>query len=739
MMENTLNSLFDSNSVAIVHLSHNLQILKVNRSFLDFSQKKETDLIKSDFSSLFPSPAFIIITHEVIKNGIPYFHNSDSDSSDQVFPYLLKDEIWALIPIQTDEIAPKSLILAIFSKNKKQFVQKKILSHIVEGICIVRMEDGIIVETDRTFEKMFGYEPGEMIGKEVSTINAPTEYTPEETRENIMDGLKKYGAWKGEVKNLNKEGKGFWCNANVFVMDHPEFGEVLISVHTDITERKEQEEYLRFQSQIITNLAEGVCLVNIDSGLIVFTNPAFEKMFGYNTGEMIGLDVSLLNAPTEKSPEETKKEILNIITETREFHGEVYNIRKDGTPFWTYGNVSLFNHPKYGKVLASVQTDITKQKELEEDKLRALKIESISLLAGGIAHDFNNILSAILGNVNLIQLKIQNEPSLVKMLDLIEKSVKKANSLTKQLLTFSKGGTPIKETESIISIVEESAKFILHGSKSKYHLETIGKIPPVEVDEGQMNQVINNLLLNAADSMKNGGIIEIIIDTMEASESPHIQAESGRFVRIRIQDHGVGISKENQLQIFNPYFSTKIGGNGLGLATCYSIITNHNGFITFKSELGVGTEFSVFLPASLNKVKKKPKISKETPSFSGKVLVIEDDVAIQTTLSKMLTQLGFEVTVVSTGTSGVHMFQESVDKKQPYSLIICDLTIPGDIGGKESMRRILEIDSQAIGIVSSGYSQDPVLAHFEKYGFKGILNKPYTFDHLKELLTKIFQ
>ncbi|KKN12085.1 hypothetical protein LCGC14_1020080 [marine sediment metagenome] len=244
-------------------------------------------------------------------------------------------------------------------------LQSEIMTNMSEGVYLVRMEDFIIAYANPRLEEMFGYTRGEMIGKDVAIVNAPTDKTPEETKEDIVEILVETGEWHGEVKNIKKDGTHFWCYANVSLFDHPEYGRVIVSVHTDITERKKKEEEIKLHSVIMTNLAEGVHLIRADDGKIVYTNPAFEEMFGYNPGEMIGKDISIINAPTSMTPEETKEEIIRILLDIGEWHGEIINIKKDGTTFWCYANVSLFDHPEYGRVIVAVHTDITERKKVE--------------------------------------------------------------------------------------------------------------------------------------------------------------------------------------------------------------------------------------------------------------------------------------------------------------------------------------------------------------------------------------
>ena len=258
-------------------------------------------------------------------------------------------------------------ITARKKREKEAHLHSQIMTNMSEGVYLIRIVDGTIVYTNPRLEEMFGYNPGEIIGKHVSIVNAPADKDPEDKAEEILGILEEKGQWHGEILNIKKDGTQFWCYANVSTFDHPEYGTVIVSIHTDITERKNTEEEMRLQSEIMTNMAEGVYLVRINDGIIAYTNPKFEKMFGYNQGEMIGKHVSIVNAPTEKTPEETAEEIVGVLERTGEWHGEVKNIKKDGTPFWCFANVSVFNHPEYGEVLVAVHTDITERKKKDKE------------------------------------------------------------------------------------------------------------------------------------------------------------------------------------------------------------------------------------------------------------------------------------------------------------------------------------------------------------------------------------
>jgi two-component system cell cycle sensor histidine kinase/response regulator CckA len=302
-----------------------------------------------------------------------------------------------------------------------------------------------------------------------------------------------------------------------------------------------------------------------------------------------------------------------------------------------------------------------------------------------------------------------------------------ANTLTKQLLTFAKGGNPIKKIVNIEKIIRESANFILRGSNCKPEFLFPNKIPFVEVDIGQINQVFNNLIINAAQSMPNGGIISIKINTMSENDISFLPLVKGTYIQIIISDQGTGIPEEIRPKIFDPYFTTKKGGSGLGLATVYSIIKHHNGHVTFESELGVGTSFFIYLSISEKTETEEDIIHQEIRNLTGSVLILEDEVAVQETTKKMCSKIGLQADVVASGEQILELYS-----KKKYDFLILDLTIRAGMGGKETIQHLLIIDPKVKAIVSSGYSDDDVLSNHRNYGFMGVLKKPYSLDQLQK-------
>ena len=382
-----------------------------------------------------------------------------------------------------------------------------------------------------------------------------------------------------------------------------------------------------------------------------------------------------------------------------------------------------------------VNQDITEFKRLEGEFLKSQKMESIGTLAGGIAHDFNNILTAILGNITLARDLTCPETEIYEFLGDAEKASKRAQALTKQLLTFAKGGMPVKEIASIKEIIKESALFVTRGAKSRCEFSIAEDLWSGEVDPGQINQVINNIVINANQAMPEGGIIRINADNVVLDEANAWKLKPGRYIRISIKDEGIGISEKYLSKIFDPYFSTKQEGSGLGLATSYSIINNHGGFILPESVLGEGTTFHIYLPASGKQVFKEEE--RNVIKGEGKILVMDDEPSVRKLLERMLDRLGYEAETAEDGVEAIEIYMAAKESGKPFNAVIFDLTIPGGMGGKEALHKLKEIDPEVKAIVSSGYSEDPVMADYEAFGFKGIVPKPFGSKLLSKVLHEV--
>ena len=400
-------------------------------------------------------------------------------------------------------------------------------------------------------------------------------------------------------------------------------------------------------------------------------------------------------------------------------------------------NTPIFNADGTRSKQAMIM-DITDRKNMEEELLNAKKLESVGLLAGGIAHDFNNLLAGILSNIELAKMQSVMEGSTYDRLNEAELAAYRAKDLTLQLLTFAKGGAPLKATLVLTDIIKESATLALRGRtvKAEYCLAT--DLWPVEADAGQLNQVISNMIINADQAMPGGGTISIGSENVVLGPADVPSLREGKYVIVSIKDHGIGILPEHLSRVFDPYFTTKQRGSGLGLATSYSIVKKHQGTITVESEPGEGSTFRIYLPASENKVtRQQAGKSSELPKGQGRILVMDDDECIRETTRNILLVLGYEVELTRDGAEAIDAYREAREDGRPFDAVIIDLTVPGGMGGKETIGKLIEIDPAVKAIVASGYSNDPVLAEFGNYGFKGAVGKPYRLRDLGETVMKV--
>lgn len=392
-----------------------------------------------------------------------------------------------------------------------------------------------------------------------------------------------------------------------------------------------------------------------------------------------------------------------------------------------------------GEAYAGVEVvrDITNRKKMTEEIIRAQKLESLGLLAGGIAHDFNNLLTALLGNVSLAKTYAASDDKVVAKLEAAEKASLRARELTQQLLTFSKGGAPLKKVLNINELVRDSSTFSLRGANVSCNFSLSDDLWSVEVDPGQLNQVVNNLVLNADQAMPKGGIIDVSTENIMLSKGNQMLLPPGKYIRISFADQGHGINTEDLPKIFDPFYTTKQEGSGLGLATAFSIVKNHGGHITVESSSGSGTRFFMYLPATEAQPEEFSTRDDAIFKGGGKILVMDDDEAVGTLVQEMLQHLGYNVILVSNGEDALDIFQAAIKENNPFDAVILDLTVPGGMGGREAGRKLLEIDPAAKILVSSGYANDPIMAHYEEYGFSGIIPKPYKIQEISKKMHEI--
>lgn len=503
----------------------------------------------------------------------------------------------------------------------------------------------------------------------------------------------------------------------------------LLAMNENLTREKERI------AATLRAIGDAVITIDIEGGVLLM-NPSAERLTGHTVEEAGAKNLAdLFSLQDLKSGQELAglfgrvgagalQDLADLPIVMTAPDGRERIVEVSGAPVAGSGD-------RPGGTVIAIR-DITEKIKLEKELIKMSKIESLGVLAGGIAHDFNNLLTAIIGNLGLAKLTIRDNPDFHGFMEKIEQACLRAANLTRQLLTFSKGGAPVKKTASIGELLRESAEFILTGSPVRCEFDFENGLWPVDIDIDQVSQVLNNILINAMQAMPGGGTISVRAHNL--GEVFGLPLKQGRYVRISIRDNGVGIPRKFLGRIFDPYFTTKEHGSGLGLASSYSIIKRHGGYIDVESEERRGTAFHIYLHASDGEERNHRRSDAPAEKRNGRVLVMDDEKAVRDVAINMLSYFGYRVDGARDGAEAAAMYADAMEGGDPYHAVIMDLVVPGGIGGVECLARIRELDPAAFIIVSSGYSNDPVMAGYKGYGFDGVMMKPYVLQDAISLL-----
>jgi len=611
--------------------------------------------------------------------------------------------------------------------------------------------DGRIFKANPHACRIYGYSRDEiqqLILKDI--VHPDFHHLPEQAENDI----KTKGELLVESLAVRKDGTCFPVEVKVGEIDYR--GEkYLLYIARDITERRKAEEKLAAAHQelldIIEFLPDATFVIDQEHRVIAW-NKAMEEMTGLSKADMIGKGDYAYAVPfygTNKpilidhvSRRRPRIEQEYEFCESRNgiLSGEKFSCKMNhGKGAHLYGVAAPLFDQK-GNLTGAIESirDITERKRMEEELVKIQKLESIGVLAGGIAHEFNNLLMAIMGNITLARLYSHPESGACEPLDRAEQVSLRAQGLTQQLITFAKGGGPIKRIVSISDLIRDSALFALGGSGSRCELSVARDLWPVNVDEDQIRQVIHNIVVNADQAMPNGGTIRVFAENVKKSSGWDPRLEPGPYVRITIMDHGKGISSDHLSQIFDPFFSTKEKNSGLGLTTAHSIIQKHGGRIRVESENGVGSTVIFYLPAALPKLLTDGVDTWDDFTEAPKrILLMDDEEILLDAVGSMLKFLGYEVDLARDGGDAIALFRRAKKAGTPYDLLILDLTIAGAMGGKQAIQELRRIEPDIKAIVSSGYSSDPVMENYEAYGFSGVLAKPFNLDSLRSVVENV--
>ena len=619
--------------------------------------------------------------------------------------------------------------------------------------------EGVIRYWNPAAAGIFGYTAEEAVGRGPFTFLA----APEEAGTLVADHRAVLSAGAGPHAGKHFVTRGLRKGGETFPM------ELAMSTVTragrswtcallrDITERTRSEERLQLFAAAVEAAAESIFILDLE-GRVIFCNTAGAAQTGQAAAEIVGRNIRQMYF----DPSYHDDTIVPALMRTGRWVGEIAGTDRNGQPHMVWLSASLVRDPG-GRPIAMVgmTKDLSAQKRLEEERIKAQKLESIGVLAGGLAHDFNNLLTIILGNLDLARIFSGSNPDAAEALNNATEAALRAGDLTRQLITFSKGGQPVKRVGSIARTVRDTVAFAAAGSGVSCAFDLPEDLPATEFDEGQLRQVIHNLVQNAREAMPGGGSLRVSGRAVRVEQNEVPGLAPGGYLRIAFSDSGSGIDRAHLSRIFDPYFSTKemdsAKGRGLGLAVSFSIVRNHGGTITVDSVTGQGATVSIYLPemalpaAQQQAGEPVPPDERGSPAavpepqperlpeipLKGRVLVMDDEPLVLDMAGAFLLRLGYAPTLCGSGAEAVVEYQIGLESGRRFDGVILDLTVAGGPGGLETLARLRQIDPAVRAALSSGYVDHPAVAGWADAGFAAFIAKPYSLKAFEEALANL--
>ena len=603
------------------------------------------------------------------------------------------------------------------------------------------------LQVNETFARMLGYTIEELSGLSVQDVTLPERMDRDrESMQRLQRG--ELPVFRTEKQYVRKDGSLIWGALTVTLL-RDDAGKVQSSLAMieNITSCKQEEE-ARIKSEALLCHAQRVArlghyVFDITSG-IFSTSAMLDEILGISAeyGKNVEGWLHLVHPEDRRQMQEYLAD--HVLGLRKPFDREYRFCQKiSGKTLWVHGlgELEFDDNGQPTRLFGTIQ-DITEKKIAEEERRKLeqrldqiQRLESLGVLAGGIAHDFNNLLSGIFGYIDLAR-GYSTHPQVVEYLDATMKTMSRARALTQQLLTFAKGGAPVRKTEPVEAFLRETVRFALSGSNITSTYEIAPGLRCANFDRNLIAQVMDNLIINAQQAMPMGGIIRICADNISFAKQQHPSLSAGDYIRIAIMDCGIGIPQEILPRIFDPFFTTKQKGSGLGLATCYSIIQRHDGAIEVESEPGKGTTCRFFLPACDPPEKPRDVAGNQAFQHTGKILLMDDEEVVRLTVSAMLARLGYRCIATRNGQEALQAFVKSQEERDPFRAIILDMTVPGGMGGQETALQIRARDVDIPIFVASGYAEDAVISNPRKFGFKDSISKPFDLTDLSALLAR---
>ncbi len=644
---------------------------------------------------------------------------------------------------------------------------RTVVDHIFDGMITID-ENGVITSMNPAAQRMFGYRPNESFGRRLTAL-IPKYFPREDDRTALPCHWPQLARRTGSTtlalaQTRTKATFAIELSLTEIMVEEQRF---YVAIIRDNMERNRTEEALAAEKNnlatekhslaaeknslavTLASIGDGVITIDLN-GRIAICNKAAETMTGWPATEVTG---KALRSVFTLSADATVQ---------RKNNGSIgYRSEAEAILFGTPDRATLTSRDGVERLIEQsaspirdadnklsgvvlVFRDITERERDAAERRKTEALDQLGLLAGGIAHDFNNLLTAIIGNISLVSMLLPPSDEKRGRLEDAKNASMRARDLAQQLLTFARGGAPTKQNASIADLVEQTVSFSLRGSHISSNITIAPDLWSAEFDPGQISQVIANLVVNADQAMPNGGTLDVTCENFSypAGEGvATLELAAGDYIRIQVHDEGTGIAPHCLKRIFDPYFTTKAKGSGLGLATCYSIVKNHNGLVTVESELHCGSTFTVYLPAARQRaVEVQPVALTDHPlKGSGRVLIVDDEEAIRMLVEFTLTALGYEVAAAETSLRGLELYREALQCGKRFDLVILDLTLPGGMGGKDALHKLIEIDPMVNAVVSSGYAMDATMSRYQDFGFRGMIAKPYEAAELARKVREMIE